>query len=87
MGNVTPEQYQITAILMQDNFSEWPIYIHFIAYNETLLLFRENNLSLCLKLAISNFILWYDWQNCGLHRKLLWHVQKAICPKPLNPFT
>ena len=40
----------MTAILMQDNFSEWPIYIPFIAYNENLLFLRENNLSLCLKL-------------------------------------
>ena len=28
---------------MQDNFSEWPIYILFIAYNEYLLFLRENN--------------------------------------------
>ena len=34
---------------MQDNFSEWPIYIPFIACNENLLFLRENNLSLCLR--------------------------------------
>ena len=69
IGNVSPERgcefmmslthnkkYQITAILMQDNFSKWSIYIPFIAYNENLLILRENNLFLCLKLAISYFI-------------------------------
>ena len=54
------KKYQITAILMQDNFSEWPIYIPFIAYNENLLFFRENNLSYCLKLAISYFVTLHD---------------------------
>ena len=72
---------------MQDNFSEWPIYIPFIAYNEQLLFLRENNLFLRLKLAISYFFTWHDWQNGSLHRKLLWNVQKAISPKPLNQFT
>ena len=38
---------------MQANFSEWPIYTPYIAYHENLLFLRENNLSLCLKLAIS----------------------------------
>ena len=28
---LTIKKYQITAILMQDNISEWPIYIPFIA--------------------------------------------------------
>ena len=37
MSKAHNQKYQITAILMQDNFSEWPIYIPFIAYNENLL--------------------------------------------------
>ena len=69
---------------MKDNFSEWPTYIPFIAYNEHLLFLRENNLWLCLKLAISYFVTWYDWQNGGFHRKLLCNVQKAISPKLLK---
>ena len=37
---------------MQDNFSEWEIYIPSIAYiNENLLYLSENNLSLCLQLG------------------------------------
>ena len=55
MSQTHNQKYQITAVLMQDNFNEWPIYIPFIAYNENLLFLRENNLSLCLKLAISYF--------------------------------
>ena len=74
----------VTAILMQNNFSEWPIYIPFIAYNEILLFLRENDLS--LKLANSYFITWHDWQNGSLCRKLLYKL-KAISPKPLNQFT
>ena len=56
------------------------IYHPFIAYNETLLFLRENNLSLVLKLVFSYFVTWHDWQNGGLHRKLSWNVQKAISP-------
>ena len=43
------QKYQITAILMQVNFSKWPIYTPFIEYIENLLCLRENNLSLCMK--------------------------------------
>ena len=39
------------AILMQDNFSEWPIYTPFIAYNENLLFLRENKRILMLEIS------------------------------------
>ena len=59
---------------MQDNFSEWPIYIHFIAYNENYLFLRENNLSLCLKYAISYFVMWHDCQNGGFRSYDLYKI-------------
>ena len=59
--------------------------LHPFAYNENLLFFLRKNLSLRLKLAIYYFVMWHDWQNDGLDRKLLWNVQKMyISPKPLN---
>ena len=39
---------------MQHNFSEWPIYIRFIAYNENLLFFKKKRIILVLE--ISDFL-------------------------------
>ena len=57
-GFITPltnnQKYQIIPILMQDNFSDWPIYISIIAYEENLLFFKRKQLMLMLE--ISDFL-------------------------------
>ena len=72
---------------MQENFSEWSIYISFIAYDENLLFFKKKHLILMLE--ISNLLFRHMMTDkmvasiehyCEMYKK-------SYLPKQLNGFT